>query len=337
MLINLFNGRVIRTFESHSKAVVAFDFSPDGKFVATGGGDRALKIWEVETGRLVKALRGHQETIFDLKYDQRGEKIVSGAWDGTMRIWELESGRYEYVDFKNNSPYCVGFTPNDLYIVSGDLDHSFQYWERDAREPFRTLVGHTSIPSGFDFSSDGQEMVTASWDGNVKLWDVLTGMLIGKMTQHKGHVYAVKYDPKNRFIASGGSDNRVILWDPKSHKIIAELGGHSTAITSIDISKDGNYLVSMSVDGLMKVWNLETQEEIYSRIQMNRSQWLATNPSGYFDGSSDALNWVNYVKGNQVVNVSSLFEKYYAPNLIQRLNNNCLLYTSDAADDLTRV
>ncbi|NOQ72915.1 MAG: hypothetical protein GQ574_12980 [Crocinitomix sp.] len=320
-LINLENGRVVKHFQGHSRSVIAFDFSADGKYVATAGGDRVIKIWSLETGLEVKTLRGHQEAVFDLKFSADGQFIVSGAWDGSIRVWQVETGKSEYMLMENNSPYCVGFTPNELYIVTGDLDHSFQFWERDAAAPFRTLVGHTSIPSGFDFSTGGENMATSSWDGHVKVWDLLTGMLIGKMDLHQGSVYAIKYDPKNRFIASGGADNQIILWDPISNKVVSRLIGHSTSVTSIDITSDGQYLISMSVDGLMKMWDLNTFKEVYSRIQMSKDEWLTTNPSGYFDGSSNALGWVNYVKGNQVVNVNSLFEKYYTPGLIERIHN----------------
>ncbi len=331
-LVNLENGRVVKHFQGHSSSVIAFDFSADNKYVATAGGDRVIKVWSLETGEVVKTLRGHQETVFDLKFSADGQFIVSGAWDGSIRMWKWEAGKSEYMLMKNNSPYCVGFTPNELYVVTGDLDHNFQLWERDAAAPFRTLIGHTSIPSGFDFTADNQNMVTCSWDGHVKVWNLLTGMLVGKMDQHQGDVYAVKCDPRGRFVASGGADNQIILWDPQSNKVVSKLIGHSTSVTSIDITSDGKYLISMSVDGVMKVWDLDSYQEVYSRIQMSKDEWLATNPAGYFDGSSDALGWVNYVKGNQVVNVSSLFEKYYTPGLIERINND-----EEGLDDRSEV
>ena len=322
MLISVESGRVVRTFEGHHQSVIAFDFSPDGKYAATAGGDRYIKIWDMQTGDLVQELRGHQETVFDLTFSADGKSILSGAWDGVMRIWDWEKGKSEYIPLKNNSPYCVGFTPNELYIVTGDLDKNISFWERDAAEPFRTLVGHTAIASGFDFSPDQKTMASCSWDGHVKVWDVLTGMLIGKMDEHQGRVYSVKYDPLNRFVASGGADGRIILWNPLNNEKVAELNGHATSVTSLTISNEGDFLVSMSIDGLMKVWDLTTFEERYSRIQLNRKEWLATNLSGYFDGSPKGLDWVNYVKGNEVISVSNLFEKYYTPRLIERLNKN---------------
>jgi len=321
-LIDLERGKVVKTFVGHSKSVIAFDFSPDGKFVATGGGDRLIKIWDSETGQEVKTLSGHQETIFDLKFTADGSEIVSGAWDGTMRVWNIKTGRYQYVDLGGTSPYSVGCTPNELYLISADLSENLQFWEKDGLQPFRQLIGFNDVPSSFDFSPDGKTIATASWDGKVKVWDVLTGMLIGKMNQHSGRVFGVKYDPLGRFIASCGADNKIILWDPIANKISAKLEGYSSSITSIDITKDGQRLVSISADGVVKVWDLNTYQEVFSRVQLSRNEWLSTAPSGLFDGSRNALNWVNYVKGNQVINVNSLFEKYYTPDLIRRIQAN---------------
>ncbi len=320
VLLDLSNGKEVQHFVGHKKAVYAFDFSPDGKHIATAGGDRKINIWNIKTGELTKQLSGHQETVFDLKYSADGAHILSGSWDGTWRTWECETGNYDYVQFKNNSPYCVGFSPNELYVITADLDKNFQFWERDAKEPFRTLIGHTSIPSSFDFSPEGTEMVTASWDGHVKVWNVLTGMLVGKLNEHQGHVYTAKYDPLGRFIASGGASNTIILWNPATNKIIKKLTGHATAVTSLDFTSDGKKLVSMSTDGVLNVWDLTTFELIYSRVQLSRTEWLATNPNGYFDGSAKALGWVNYVRGMQVVNVSNLFDKYYTPGLIEQMS-----------------
>lgn len=320
VLIELETGKEVQRFVGHSKAVYAFDFNKDGSKLATAGGDRKIIIWDVKTGKQLQILTGHQETVFDLKFSEDEKSLISAAWDGTLRTWDLETETYSYILMEKNSPYCVGFSPNELYIVSTDLTKNVQFWERDAEEPFRTLIGHTDIPSGFDFSPNATEMVTCSWDGSVKVWNVLTGMLVNKHVEHHGQVYAVQYHPKNKYIASGGANGEIVLWDPNSNKVVKKLVGHSTSVTSLDFTSDGSKLVSISNDGLMKVWDLENFELIYSRVQMSRYEWLATNPEGYFDGSSKALKWVNYVRGKQVVNVNNLFDKYYTPSLIEQIN-----------------
>jgi WD40 repeat protein len=321
LMIELESGKVVREFNGHSKIVIAFDFSPDGKTLATAGGDRTIKIWDVATGKELETIRAHRNLIFDLEYSSNGRQIASASWDGTMGIWNLETGDYRIKDMNNKSPYKIGFSPNDLYVVTGDLGEEVNFWEIDAAESFRKLVGHTDITGDFDFSPDGKELVTASWDGKVKVWDVLTGMLIGRNAHHSGAVYAVAYDPKSRFIASAGADNSVVLWDSKTNKVIQTLYGHTNAVTDLAFTSDGSKLISTSVEGVIKVWDLNSFTERYSRIQISKTEWLSTTSLGYFDGSSKALGLVNYVSGLEVVPVSSLFDKYYSPGLMKRINN----------------
>ena len=319
ILVDVHTGKQIHTFHGHSKSVIAFDFSSDGKYLATAGGDRKINIWNLKSNEIVQTLKGHQETVFDLKFTKDSRFLLSGAWDGSLRLWDLSTGTYKYMEFDRNSPYCVGFTPNELYMVTGDLEKNIQFWERDAGEPFRTLIGHTGIPSGFDFSIDGQNMVTSSWDGAVKVWNLLTGMLIAKHTAHDGQVYTVAVHPTKNLVVSGGADAAIVVWDPASNSVLAKLNGHSTAVTNVQFMNNGALLVSMSVDGVMKVWDMTNFELLYTRIQMGQNEWLSTSAYGQFDGSAEALKWVNYVRGNQVMNIERLFETYYTPGLIRTI------------------
>jgi WD40 repeat protein/uncharacterized caspase-like protein len=325
MVISLETGKVMHYLKGHRKVVFAMDYSPDGKLIATAGGDRVIKLWNAQTGQEITTLSGHRELIFDVAFNSDGTQLISGSWDGTMRIWDMkDTGEYEVIDLGNISPYTVGFTPNDLYAVTGDLDKHIDFWEVDAGRSFRTLVGHTGILAGFDFSPDGKSLVTASWDGKVKMWDVLTGMLIGKSEYHEGQVCAVTYDPTGTYVVSGGSDNSIQFWNPATNKLLFALKGHSSPVTALQFTSDGKKLISCSVDGTVKVWTWDKEtgsaHEQYSRIQVSRSEWLATTPAGYFDGSSKGQELVNYVSGLEVIPVASLFDKYFTPGLIEQIS-----------------
>ncbi|UKN02300.1 caspase family protein [Paracrocinitomix mangrovi] len=320
LMINVKTGKVEKEFKGHSKVVIAYDFSPDGKTVATGSGDRTIKLWDVESGKLKETLKGHRNLVFDLSFNSDGSKIASASWDGTMAIWNLDNGEYRMKDMGGNSPYCIGFSPNDLYVVTGDLKNRFEFWEQDAMESFRNLVGNTDVVGSYDFSPDGTQLVTASWDGKVKVWHTLSGMLQARNSNHHAPAYSVAWDPKGRFIASGGADNNVIIWNPETNEVLATLYGHNNPVTDLAFTADGKKLISCSNEGMIKVWDLATYTEDYSRIQISRDQWLSTTANGYFDGSSKALGLVNYVSGLEVVPVSSLFDKYFSPGLIKRLS-----------------
>lgn len=320
IMLNIQTGKIEKRFKGHEKSVICTAISHNGKYLATGSGDHSVKLWDIESGKEIRTLKGHGALVFDVKFSSDDKYLVSGSWDATASMWEVESGKpLRYYKNDNSGHYTVGFTPHDLYVISSTLGYKLVLFETDGGEVFRSMVGHSRVISDFSFSSSGKEMVTSSIDGYVKVWDLLSGMLINKHSLHKSGVTSVVFDPQNRFVISGGKDRDIVLWDPQSNKEVGRLKGHSGAVTSLEVSKDGNRLVSCSVDGEIKVWNLDDQKELYTYIQIDEENWLAKNPQGYFDGSPKALKQINYVSGLEVIPVSSLFEKYYSPNLIKRI------------------
>jgi hypothetical protein len=282
--------------------------------------EEQIRLWNTENWTLIRVLKGHQQILFDIQFSPEGDQLISGAWDGQCLIWNLQDEEVVGMDLGNKSPYTVRFSPNGLYFFLSDLNKETQMLERDSRQQFRTLTGHTDVVSSMSFSRDGQTIVTGSWDGMVKVWDMKTGMLLQKMTAHSGQVNAVTIDHKKNTIISGAADNLILVWDPVNNKMVMELKGHAAPITSLIASYDGTRLYSLSEDGMFKVWDLLSGKEIYSRTQISREEWLVTTPSGMFDGSSKAQGLVNYVNGMEVAPVGSLFSKYFSPDLIQRIS-----------------
>jgi WD40 repeat protein len=322
VILNIETGKIEKIFQGHSKIVLSTDFSHDGKWLLTAGGDRQIMLWDIKTGELIRTFKGHRELIFEAKFSSDSKYIVSGSWDATFKVWETATGKLiKGADLENVSPYTIDFTPNDLYLTIGDLGGNFKLWEVDACKEFREIIGHTGTITSTDFSNDGKNMITASLDGKVKVWDMLSGMLVNKFTEHTSSVYSVIYNPDGNIAASGGNDRTIKLWNTDSGKLIKSLTGHSGGVTSIQITPDGKKLISNTVDGEIKVWDLKNYKEIYTYIQIDRKNWLVKNPKGYFDGTPNALKLINYVSGLDVITVNSLFEKYYTPNLLKRIND----------------
>lgn len=321
LVIDLHSGRVMHRLRGHSGVVYAFDWSSDGKMIATAGADRNISLWNAADGKLVKKLTGHRELIFDVKFSADGSHLISGSWDGTLRNWDLKEDEFRVIDLGDVSPYAISYSPNEIYLVTADLGKGLHFWEPDAGQIFRTLIGHTDLVSSFDFSPDGTKMASASWDGKVKIWDVLSAMQIQRYSDHHAPVYSLRWSHQSDVIASGGGDNRIVLYSTSKKNVLRILEGHQAAVTCLRFSEDDRWLYSLSDDGVFKIWDLKSGKELYSRMQISFEEWLAISPTGFFDGSPKALKMVNYVDGVTVVPVGSLFDKYYTPSLIEKINN----------------
>jgi WD40 repeat protein len=79
------------TLTGHSKDVYAVAFSPNDKcpWVASGGEDSKVKIWDSRSGELVHTFHGHTGLVSSLAFSPDGKRLYSGSRDTTVKVWDL--------------------------------------------------------------------------------------------------------------------------------------------------------------------------------------------------------------------------------------------------------
>jgi WD40 repeat protein/serine/threonine protein kinase len=114
-------------------------------------------------------------------------------------------------------------------------------------------------------SDDGRYLATGGWDssmrGEVKLRDAATGKERLTLTDQKGPVTAVAFQPGGGQLATAGTDGNILLWDAPTQKSLRTLSGHSGPIISLNFRPDGKHLASASLDGTVRVWDLSKGAE----------------------------------------------------------------------------
>lgn len=122
-------------------------------------------------------LRGHESEVFICAWNPSTDLLASGSGDSTARIW----------DMSDNSA-----APNQLV-----LRHCIQ-------------KGGTEVPSNKDVTSldwncDGSLLATGSYDGYARIW-MTDGRLASTLGQHKGPIFALKWNKRGNYILSAGVD-----------------------------------------------------------------------------------------------------------------------------------
>ncbi|KAG1759853.1 WD40-repeat-containing domain protein [Suillus occidentalis] len=143
-------------------------------------------------------------------------------------------------------------------------------------KPIKAMQGHTDDVRGVVHLHGGRRIITCSWDGSLRLWDLESGTQIGedwKDKEKKAGVYSIALSPNGKTVVTGSSDRKVKLWNVETGKVIQRWTGHTGSVTSVSWSADGDRVVSGSRDGTARVWNAKTGETILEIRTGHKSVW----------------------------------------------------------------
>jgi len=311
------SGKPVVEFIGHEKAVISFDLSPDQTLLATGGGEGDVIIWQKKTGKLLKILKGHRSPVFDVRWSHDQTKLVSSSWDGQVLVWDVESGqKLSGIYWNNASAYAVTFTSNDLYLLVARLDKKLELYEVLTGELVKSYAGHTQNVNDLLLNDNEHEFISLSDDGYAIVWNIYDGLIRKRYKHPSGTVRAGLLHQGKLYTA--GDDRIIYLWDQQSNTVRQKLSGHQAPVSSLNINQKGTMLISGDLDGVTKFWDLNTGKEILEHIIIDKANWVARNPEGYFYATDGAKKYVHYVKGNKAYMLDQFFHEFYTPELMRK-------------------
>ena len=149
--------------------------------IASADYEGAIHMWDVNRGEMIDQLSEHKKRVWSLDFSTLDPtRLVSGSDDGTVRVWSI-SQRNAPLVIQNKANVCsVQFSPVNANIVAfGSADYKiYAYDLRHTLRPLVTLAGHRKAVSYVRWMGADQ-IVSASTDNTLKLWDVKRGMLNG--------------------------------------------------------------------------------------------------------------------------------------------------------------
>ncbi|MFI7049612.1 nSTAND1 domain-containing NTPase [Streptosporangium sandarakinum] len=252
----------------HTNSVASVVFSPDGKRLATGGGDDMVRIWDVATGKQVGApLRGHTGWVYSVAFSPDGKRLASAGMDKTVRIWDVATGKQVGAPLTGHLRMVksVAFSPDGKRLASAGGDKTVRIWDvATGKQVGASLRGHTGWAYSVAFSPDGKRLASAGGDKTVRIWDAATGKQVGApLTGHTGVVLSAVFSPDGTRLASAGVDDTVRLWNAATGKQVgASLTGHTFSVSSVVFSPDGKRLASGGMDNMVRLWDVSTGKQI---------------------------------------------------------------------------
>jgi WD40 repeat protein len=162
----------------------AVALSPDGRFVAGGGADGRIVVWEVATGYEVAVL-DHTDSVVSVDFGADGTQLVSASWDETAIVWDLDSLEPRHVLRLGARATAADWSdPGTSLAVAGE-DGSVQFFDPATGLELhdRESNEHAKAVNDIAFDRTGDILVSASEDRSLVAWNADTGSVASRIRQ----------------------------------------------------------------------------------------------------------------------------------------------------------
>ncbi|MCF7787677.1 MAG: hypothetical protein K9N47_16220 [Prosthecobacter sp.] len=198
--------------------VNAVRFSPDGKTLATGGGELSrsgdIVFFDVSTGKATQTWKEkHADTVLCLDYSPDGKRLASGGADKIARVTDIATGKQLNV-FEGHTHHVMGiaFRNDGRVLATAGAEGTVVTWDMISGERKRKIEGWTKEVTSLQFIGATNQIVTSAGDNRIR---IVTddGTEVRAMANLPDYMQAAVSAPNGSAIIGGGEDSMLRIWD----------------------------------------------------------------------------------------------------------------------------
>lgn len=198
--------------------VTALAFSPDGKLLASGGGEPSrsgeLKLWNVADGSLARALAdAHSDTVFGLRFSPDGAFLASSGADRFVKVWNVAAGALAK-SFEGHTHHVLGVTwkSDGKVLASCGADNVIKVWDFITGDQRRTTQPFGKEITSLEFVAATPRVFVTSGDKTVRLVNTDNGAVERTFAGSNDFMYSSAASADGRIALAGGQDSVLLVW-----------------------------------------------------------------------------------------------------------------------------
>ncbi|GIL45328.1 hypothetical protein Vafri_2592 [Volvox africanus] len=298
-----FEGYGLRDLSGHRKKVNTVAWSCDGRRLASGSGDRMIRVWSVEpycpvakTERADAEYGSHSDAISSLQWRPDHPDVLASCSnsknDTNIRFHDARTNKQTAaVQLGNEKNLVLSWSLDGLSVVVTCSNDEIAFV--DTRKMRRSrqwgLSGHTKL-SEVRWGPSQSFLTMALDDGTVRIAPLARlDSPVWRLNSHASHTTCLAYSRDYKFLASGGSDALVSLWDMDEVICLRTYSRPDQSVRTLSFSHDNSWLAYCSEDGYGTIDVVSTQtgdvaSTLYLKSYCETIAWCPTAPVLAFAG-----------------------------------------------------
>ena len=239
----------------HNAAVNTAAFSPDGRWLATGGDDNQILLWDVSTLRdpqpepVPILLDGHTAKVVDLVFSADGKYLASASWDRRVGIWDISALKLKHYLSGHQGPVNTAkFSGDGHYVYSGGADGHIRLWRLTTGEYLRSVVRNGFGINVMDLSPELNVLAYGGSNGMMRSISINADGPEIELWNGGPPVLAVTIDPQTKKMIFSTSEGRVVIADALVGEIQHDFRAVKGPIWAMQLANAGEDLFFAGLD-----------------------------------------------------------------------------------------
>jgi WD40 repeat protein/tetratricopeptide (TPR) repeat protein len=269
------DGKQITPELPHPERVTRCALSPNGgPFLATVCDDSSLRVWNTSSGeQTCEPIRFSTDQLRFVSFSHDGAWLVAAggnrvACRGVATVYSVSrDGKLtpEKLELKHKAPITIAVfnrRGDRIITATGDSEADrgeAKIWDLSgnctplADSEDKEGPAHPQGIMSAAFSSDGERVVTTSFDDTARVWKVNGGTLVQELKRHTADVVSASFSDSGELVATSSKDQDAIVWKLGSKEPVAVLS-HENPVNHAVFTRDSRYLVTACRDGAARIW-----------------------------------------------------------------------------------
>lgn len=213
----------------------------------------SLSFWDIGQNKEVWAKKAPLRDTPAIFLEPDGQHALIGGGANPLTRWELATGKLLRVWGGHKGAISALAFDSKGGLVSAGQD---RFLIQRSGEKDKVWWGHGGPITALALASDSKQVLTASADKTLKLWDLAQGQEIRSFAGHAESVTGAALSADGQLALSSSGDRSLKLWDVASGKELQTLTGHGDAVNAVALSPDGKWVASASDDHTIRLWPL---------------------------------------------------------------------------------